>query len=90
MVGKVGVLLLLFAMRSTLGVRFSDFFPYGDGLTENNQRLGNGDSSHGCIFLHERFHFSGKTFLDLCVSNCTQNSYIVTSVHLILYHKSDV
>jgi len=79
MVGRVVLLLLLLGMRSTFGVRLVDFFPYGDGINENNQRLGNGDSSHGCIFLHERFHFSGKAFLDLCVSNYSQYSTIVST-----------
>ena len=69
MVGKAGLLLLLFAMRGTLGVPKSEFFPYGGDLNENNQRLGTGDNSHGCIFLHQLFHFCGKTFLDLCVSD---------------------
>ena len=69
MVGKIGVLLCLFAMRGAFGVPTSEFFPYGNGLDENNQRLGNADSSHGCIFLHEIFHLCGKSFLDLCVSS---------------------
>jgi len=68
MTNKTVLIVLLYLVRITLCVPLSEFFPYGEGIGEPNQRLATGDSSFECVFSKEVYNFCNMVFFDFCVS----------------------
>jgi len=68
MTNKIVLIVLLYLVRITLCVPLSEFFPYGEGIEEPNQRLATGDSSFECIFSKEIYNFCNTVYFDFCVS----------------------
>ncbi|XP_065903908.1 sushi, nidogen and EGF-like domain-containing protein 1 [Dysidea avara] len=81
MANKTVLIVLLYLLRVTLCVPLSEFFPFGEGIEEPNQRLANGDSSFECIFSKETYNFCNTVFFDFCF-NCYQLQAHITATYV--------